>query len=119
MALHWNWDEKCGEAIIEQFGNEYTLNLYEGNAYLIFLNEYKEDGKQMYSMYNFLVDKEHAKRCLGLARGKNYDGTPYTNLFTEVKKIRLDKAKCNKTAELVGMFAKAFDNIDIEIYTSD
>lgn len=120
MALNWKWDEKCGEAIIEQtFGNEvnvYTKNLYEGNAFLIFMNEWEENGKGMYSLYTFFADETHAKRCLGLVKG-------YNNIFTDgsdrLLKIKINKAKSDNWKKIVTLFAQAFDNIDIEIYTEE
>ena len=42
MALNWSWNGKCGEAVFEQRGKEFTVNLYQGNAYLIFLYEHKD-----------------------------------------------------------------------------
>ena len=45
MALNWNWKDKCGELVVVQERNgephEFTLSLYEGNALLIMLYEYK------------------------------------------------------------------------------
>ena len=35
MALNWNWKEKCGEAVIQQGEKEWTISLYQGNAFLI------------------------------------------------------------------------------------
>ena len=117
MSLNWNWSEKCGEAVFEQRDKEFTVNLYQGNAYLIFIYEYEEDGNNMYNLFTFWADKGHAKRCLGLE--KDYQGVKY-NLYTDtdkLKKIRLNKKKCNRFAELVGLLAKAFDNLVIEIYS--
>ena len=118
MALNWNWNEKCGEAVFEQRNGEFTVSLYQGNAYLIFLYEYKEDDADMYNLFTFWADKSHAKRCLGLE--KDYEGVKY-NLYNgennKLKKIRLNKAKCSKTAEIVGLLVKAFDDLTIEIYS--
>lgn len=114
MALNWSWSEKCGEAVFEQRGKEFTVNLYQGNAYLIFIYEYEEDGNNMYNLFTFWADKVHAKRCLGLEKG-------YENLYSDerdkLKKIRINKSKFSKTSEMVGLLAKAFDDLVIEIYT--
>lgn len=117
MALNWSWSEKCGEAVFEQTFDEtreFTTSLYQGNAYMIFIYEYKEDDKDMYSLWTFWADKTHAKRCLGLEKG-------YENLYNDgrdkLKKIRLNKAKCDNLAGLVGMLVKAFDDLTIEIYS--
>ena len=66
MSLNWRWDERCGEAVIQQNGKDWTVSLYQGNAFLIFLYEYQEDGQNMYQLYNFWADKQHMKNCLGL-----------------------------------------------------
>ena len=79
MSLNWNWSEKCGEAVFEQRDKEFTVNLYQGNAYLIFIYEYEEDGNNMYNLFTFWADKGHAKRCLGLE--KDYQGVKY-NIYT-------------------------------------
>ena len=87
--LRWNFDDKIGEAVIRQGDREYTMNLYDGNAFLIFVDEYKDvEGKEMYSVWLFFADEEHAKSCLGLS--KNNDG----NIFderNELVRIRINK----------------------------
>lgn len=122
MSLNWNWDEKCGEAIIRQnIGDEkreFTKSLYEGNAFLIFINEWEENGNNMYSLYTFFVDESHAKRCLGLDKKSDC-----TNIFedgmTEFVKLRINKKKSRNWKKIVTLFAQAFDNIEIEIYSED
>ena len=122
MALNWLWSEKCGEIVVEQTREEktreYTLSLYEGNAFLIMLYEYNENETDMYDMFSFFVDKVHAKKCLGLQ--KNGDGE-LVNIFDDgwqkFTKIRLNKAKSRNFKDLIELFSKAFDNITIEIYT--
>lgn len=125
MSLNWNWKDKCGELTVVQERNgeahEFTLSLYEGNALLIMLYEYKdEEGADMYDMFSFFVDKTHAKKCLGLQ--KNGDGE-LINLFDEdwqkFTKIRLNKAKSRNFKDIIELFSKAFDNITIEIYTEE
>lgn len=119
MALNWSWKEKCGEAVLKQTLNdtekEFTLHLYQGNAYLIFVNEWEEDGKDMYDVWSFWVDKDHAKNCLGISKGDYHN--IYTDGWQTITKFRLNKDKMNHFADIVSMIAKAFDNIDIEIYT--
>ena len=123
MALYWNWNEKCGEATLldkhphNDEPHEFTVSLYQGNAWLIMLHEYVEDGKEMYSMYSFWADKEHMNNVLGLSKGhkENIYDTPYVKLT----RIRLDKRKCTRYADIVKALAKAFDELTIELYTSD
>ena len=116
MSLRWNFDEKVGEAVVRQGEHEFTLNLYEGNAFLIFLSEYKdEEGQNMYSLWSFFADEQHAKNCFGLSKG-------YESIFDDCNKlvkVRINKKRYRYTKKLVDMLAKAFDEIDIEIYSED
>lgn len=129
MALQWDWNKKIGELIVDLpcegkgYGkrNDFTINLYEGNALLIMLHEYKSDtGKDMYDMYMFFVDKTHAKKCLGLQ--KNGDGELVNILndgWNNAKKLRINKAKSRNWKEIVTLFSQAFDNFIIEFYTEE
>lgn len=120
MSLNWRWNEKCGEAIIEDImqKKEFTKSLYEGNAFLIFISEWEEDGQNMYSLYTFFADETHAKTCLGLNKKSDM-----TNIFLEgpnrLKKIRINKKKSRNWKKIVTLFAQAFDNIDIEIFSEE
>lgn len=117
MALNWRWDKKIGTAEIFNYDKVVTYNLYQGNAFLIMLYEYKEDGKDMWSMHNFLVDKEHAKNCFALSKG--YDDNIFNTDRYRLQKVRLNKAKYRYTKDLVDMLIKAFDNITIELFTEE
>ena len=118
--ITWNFNEKVGEAIIYNYDKDYTYNLYKGNAFLIFLDEYKENGKNMYVLHNFFVDKIHAKRMLGIDMG--WIDTYGDNLFNtesyKLKKIRINKEMygLKDTKMLIDMLIEAFDEIKIEIY---
>lgn len=64
MALRWDWNKKIGELIIQQGEKQFNISIYKGNALAIFIHEYKNnEGKEVYSMYNFFCDKEHFKNC--------------------------------------------------------
>ena len=125
MALRWNWDEKVGEAIFSKTWNgrteSFVKNLYEGNAYLLFMNEWTDDdGKEKYSLYSFWADKQHMKNMLGLnprrkEENYNYFDTPECTL-TE---IRLNKKRCRYTKDIVDALIKAFDNITIKLYSEE
>ena len=41
MALYWSWNNKCGELTVKSCieEKEVVKTLYEGNAFLIMLNE--------------------------------------------------------------------------------
>lgn len=111
------FNNKVGEAIYKYEAEgeikEKVVSLYNGNAYLIFVNEWKvEDGKY-YSLDSFFCDKVHMKKCLGLEKGY---GNIYVNKFMRLKTLRLSK-KCRYLKDIVAAFVQAFDNINIEVYT--
>lgn len=120
MALQWQWKDKCGEAVFRQTINgvskDFTVNLYEGNAYLIFVYEYERDGEKMYDLHGFFVDKVHMKRCLGLDKQWK-DGNSYDKEYSKLIKIRFNKAKSRNYKEIIKALIEAFDDIDIELYT--
>lgn len=120
MSLNWRWDDKIGEATVEQtFNGEtktFTKSLYEGNAFLIFITEWKENEEDMYSLYSFFADEAHAKNCLGLTKNHN-------NIFTEgcdkLTKISINKKKSRNWKKIVTLFAQAFDDIEIKIFSEE
>lgn len=120
MSLNWGWDDKIGEATVEQtFNGEtktFTKSLYEGNAFLIFITEWKENEEDMYSLYSFFADEAHAKNCLGLTKNHN-------NIFAEgcdkLTKISINKEKSRNWKKIVTLFAQAFDNIEIKIFSEE
>ena len=64
MAITWDWNNKIGELQIKQEENEFTINVYQGNALAIFIHEFtNNEGVEQYSIYNFFCDKEHFRRC--------------------------------------------------------
>lgn len=122
MALHWQWEEKCGEATFVQMheGEEdktFKCGLYTGNAFLIMLNEWEEKGETYWSMSSFWVDKVHMKNCLGLNKKEGHTDNIYDTPYQKLTKIRLHKTKCRYIKDIVAALVQAFDNIDIEIYT--
>lgn len=117
MALHWDFKEKVGEAyFIADYGNgweEYKVNIYNGNALMILVYEYEEDGVQKYSLNSFFADEQHLKNCLGLAKG--YEGNIFVKPYERLTKLRLTK-NCRKYDKIFSIFAKAFDELEMEIY---
>ena len=120
MALQWHWNEKIGEAVFDNIylsdpTKEATINLYEGNALLIMINEYKDKktGNDMYDLFGFFSDKTHMNRCLGLVKG-------YDNIYASygrLKRISFNKAKSRNYLNIIPALIKAFDDIEIKIYT--
>lgn len=119
MALYWDWKEKVGEAVIQQGENVFKVNLYEGNAFLIFIYEWHDDGEGIdkYQLWSFFADEQHAKNCFGLNKKNNYGG-----IFDDdnkLVKVRINKTKYRYTKKLVDMLVRAFDEIQIEIYSAE
>lgn len=116
MALQWNFKDKCGEAVLVQVSGdecrEFTLNLYVGNAYLIMLSEYEENGENMYSLYSFWADKKHMENCLGITKGCDNIYTGYQTFA----KFRLNMEKCRNWQQIATAVKKAFPKIVIELY---
>lgn len=123
--LRWEWNEKIGEVEMVEFDKDntphhFTLDLYQGNAYLIIIHNYKdEDGTDMYNMVGFFLDKYHAKNCLGLNKKEGYTENIYNKKWSKWTKVTLNKRKYRYTKELVGMLTEAFDTIDIQIYSEE
>lgn len=119
MSLNWEWKDKCGElTIVQKYAEtekQFTISLYQGNAFLIMLHEYNTEGTDVYDLYGFFNDKAHMRRCFGL--GKKSENLH--NIYDEWKKIRINKAKYRYTKDLVTALTEAFDNISIELYTEE
>lgn len=64
MALNWYWKNKCGKITFDGVQGKYSCNLYQGNALLIMVSEWKEEGRKMYAVNSFFVDEKHMKDCL-------------------------------------------------------
>lgn len=121
MALHVYFDKKQGElSYLQEFRGqveEVTLNLYESNALLAMVEEYEEGDESYLQLNCFFGDKDHMKRCLGLVKGS--DGNIFTDHGERGHRLRLNKACFEKKdlAAIVDCFARAFDDIAIELYT--
>ena len=121
MALNWRWDEKIGSMKVDVLQDDDTwkekeITLYNGNAVLIMLHEYKEGEDDMYDVFSFFVDKPHMNNMLGLTKGyENFFNSKYLKL----KSISLDKQNCRYMWDIVRSFTKAFDNLTINFYTKE
>ena len=113
MALTWDFNtDKMGTIIYE---GGFKRNIYNGNAFCTILNEWKEDGKDYYSLAMFFADKTHAKRCLGLDSKyrDTYGKAPIFPMEVSTQKgdFALLKVTLNKNArnstDLAGLLLKA------------
>lgn len=120
MALNWTWSEKVGTMLVQGTNGkgetiDETWTLYNGNALLIMLHEFREGDEDMWEMRSFFVDKPHMNNMLGLTKG-------YTNTFdtdyTKLLKLTLYKDKCKYMWDIVKAFTKAFDTLELEIKNS-
>lgn len=124
MSLSWNWDKKIGEATLvnswtdrdgHDVEKEFQLSLYNGNAYLIMLHEFEEDGVEKYELHSFWADETHMKRMLGLAPKQGYAENCHDKPYSRITKFRLSK-ECRDFAKITAAILKAFDSITIETY---
>ena len=128
MALHWQWKDKCGEAILvrtfpDTEPEEFKVNIYQGNAFMIFLYEFvdKDTGKNRHNLFSFFADEEHAKRCLGLDKAYG-DENIFDNGIDKLVRLRLDKSRFTYKKDfkkVLELFIKAFDELTIEFYKEE
>ena len=124
MALQWDWKEQCGTVTLVQKDadgaeREFTLSLYTGNAFLIILHEFEDDGVEKYDLYSFWGDKYHMRNCLGLNKKEGFDSNLYEQEHQYFSKVRINKAKCRHHADIIPALAQAFKNITIEVFTEE
>lgn len=115
MSLRWDFNEdKMGYI---QFEGDKRINIYNGNAYAIFLYE----SEDQYWLQNFYADKEHAKRCLGLTKETKgthcfNDDISFGPKTYKMEKVVLDP-RARNARDLAMLLLKAYDNITIELKT--
>ena len=117
MGLYWDWKEKCGEAVFTSLrGQTVKVSLYEGNALLIMIHEFKEDNVERYSLVTFWADKAHMENCLGLHKKDGYGDNIYDGSSGDrLVEISINKKQCRNWKYIVAALAKAFDHITINI----
>ena len=123
MSLNWEWTDKMGEVIYEddRYDPEhpYKTNIYQGNALMIWVNEWANDPNDptagtSYSLGNFCVDLTHLRNMLGLNASKGYYPENLFNNYN-IKLLRLN-TKYKSVPQIVAECAKAHTNIAIELY---
>ena len=123
MSLNWEWTDKMGEVIYTDDcydpNHPYATNIYQGNALMIWVNEWANDPSDptagtSYSLGNFCADIDHLRNMLGLNAKKGYSTE---NLFNgyNIKLLRLN-TKYKYVPKIVAELAKAHTNIAIELY---
>ena len=119
MALNWDFKKLAGYAQVRVGEEEVKYKLYQGNAYLIFVYEYEENGEEYYTVPMFFVDRDHAKNCLGLNKKQGYTENILCRPSFQLQKIMINKKQYRYTEDLVKLLTKAFDFIDITIWSLD
>ena len=116
--LRWDFREKAGTITQVDGGKEWTFNFYIGNAMMIVLYEYEEDGAQKYQLQWFFSDEQHAKICLGLA--KNAQGEK-RNIFSagSITHMAIYRDHCRDWAKIVKFFGEAFPHIAFDVYSTE
>ena len=113
MALRWDFREQSGTLTMMQNGKQFDINFYEGNAMMIAIFEFEEDGKSMYNLQWFFTDETHAKRCLGLAKGTE-------NMFRDelITQMTIYRDHCRNWSKIANLFVKAFPHIQSTLLES-
>ena len=114
MALQWNFNEKVGKVYGNKYGKDYVLNLYNGNAMIIAVDEWtNEDGDEEYMPAWWFDNEEHAQLMLGL-RKPRYGGGQYNRLEDDgIKSIVLTK-KCRDLRKIRKVFAEAMPCVELK-----
>lgn len=114
MALTWEWSKRIGRARFWHENEELILNLYQGNAFLIFMKEWYEFGKEKYELWSFFADKRHAKNCLGL--DKQYNRNIFDDGDIRLHYIEINTKEYAYTKDLVELLTKAYKDLTIRLY---
>jgi hypothetical protein len=125
MSLNWQWNDKMGEVIFTDDcytpGHPYVTNIYQGNALMIWCNEWATNpacpltpDNTSYSLHSFCANLDHLRNMLGLNAKKGYGTENYFNGYN-IKLLRLN-TKYKSVPKIVAEFAKAHTNITIELY---
>lgn len=103
MALQWNYNKKSGTITEIDYGNEITLDFYEGNAFMIALDSDR-------NLHWFFVGADHAKNCLGLTKG-------HSNMFGEngITCMTIYRDCCKQWPKIAELFTKAFPGITVNL----
>ena len=107
MSLNWNFNNRAGVIVLP---SGQMLTLYQGNAYLIMLNETPDE----YTLVSFWADAEHMRNCLGLTKGfSNCYVTPLDD-WTGARWI-LYKDNCKNASKIAEALVRAFDAVTVRV----
>lgn len=99
-----NYSEvKLGTLIIDQNGQEFEIQIRQGNCLAVFIHVRPEDDHYVHTLYSFFADAAHLKN---IVKG---NGKPF---FDEVKQIRLNL----KHKECYTMLRELVKHYTVECY---
>lgn len=108
MPIIVDWNKKIGKAVFHQSidGEDkvYTLDLYEGNAFLVMIHDNGDER----TLNCFFLDSGHMERCLK-------DGM-FNRSWDKMTAITINKAKYCHYKEVVALLTEYLDDIDISVY---
>jgi len=84
MGLRWDFDHKVGTMTGAPYGETWTYNLYQGNALLIVVAEWEQNGDKYYNVVTWLSDRKTANKALedgAFYHLKGFDVTLYADQF--------------------------------------
>lgn len=108
MALRWDFNQVSGTIT---YGGK-TFRWFEGNARMIILNEFQENGKEMYNLEGFSFDDDHLKNILGITKGHT---NVYVDFGTPVTQLTVYRKYTTNWDKLIKIFVKAFPEIEITL----
>lgn len=110
MSLTWNFNQRAGVIFLP---SGRMLTCYQGNAYLIILNETETD----YTLVSFWADAQHMKNCLGLSKGFSNCYTKSYDDWTGSKWV-LYKDNCKNTSKIAEALVRAFVAVTVQVFPS-
>jgi hypothetical protein len=85
-------------------------NLYRGNALVIAVNEWEQDGRNLYSLAWFAADEKHFKNMLGLS--KEFKENSFEDFG--IKELTLN-TRYKETEKIVALLARAKAEVTINL----
>lgn len=121
MAVTWYWNHILGELTrkSEYDGKPYKTRLLGGGNVLCVMAikaNADDDGrpykKPVWTVYcEFFSDEQHMRNCLGLNKKKRRDGKPFTNLYENATKLKLNAYYWKEVLPI----AKAFVEVGVTV----
>lgn len=113
--INWLWKNKIGSiAFTAEYNGQKiktTYQMYRGsNCLCVLLYEYQENGKNMYSLFNYWDDFNHLKKYLGLDKRSSSQ----TNYYDKASHLQLN-SRFTESLKIATLFMKACPKIDVHL----